>query len=185
MKKQYCHEYRKLGDLDSSYGLGNTPQEARENALYGQDNGDTSRDHNLGLGYWEGIEGYMEKIQIAKVIASNGEKTLVKYVEDWGMRDGKNWLYYNEYGPVMLINTADNTSFDEVFELVLDNSPAIENEDVYMAYGFNSQEEFDNADTSEIDLSKGYHYMSNAGGTSGIVWTGYYWNLQEYTGEKK
>jgi len=185
MKKQYCHEYRKLGDLKSSYGLGNTPEEARNHALYGQDNGGIARDHDLGFGYWKEVGNYMEKIQMAKVVQPNGEKALVRYIEDWGMRGGKNWLYCNEYGPVMLVNVSPNTAFDSVFEIVLDNSPAIQDNEVYQAYGFDSQTEFDNADTSEIDLAEGYHYMPNAGGTSGIVWVGYYWNLQEYTGKKK
>ena len=185
MKKQYCHEYRKLGDLNSSYGLGSTPEKARNNALYGQDNGDTARDHNLGLAYWKEVGDYMEKFQVAKVLLRNGEKAEVQYLEDWGIRGGKNWLYCNEYGPVMLVNVSPNIGYDSVFDIVLDNSPAIENNDVYQAYGFNSQEEFDNADTSELELAEGYHYMPNAGNTSGIVWVGYYWTLAEYTGEKK
>ena len=59
------------------------------------------------------------------------------------------------------------------------------NEDVYVAYGFDSQEEFDNADVNDLELAEGYYYMPNGGGTSGIVWLGHYWTLEEYTGKKK
>ena len=55
ISQQYCHEYRKLGDLHASYGFGSSPEAARQDAVYGQDNGseDTGRDHPLGFGDWE------------------------------------------------------------------------------------------------------------------------------------
>ena len=51
--QQHCHEYRCLGDLQPSYGFGATPEEAREDAVYGSDRPDDSaRDHYLGFGDW-------------------------------------------------------------------------------------------------------------------------------------
>jgi hypothetical protein len=48
--QQYCHEYRVLGDLQTSYGFGDNPELAREDAVYGADIGNHARDHLLGFG---------------------------------------------------------------------------------------------------------------------------------------
>jgi hypothetical protein len=53
IKDRYCHEYRRKGDPRSSFGFGETEEEARAEAVYGpQQHGDASIDRSLGFGNW-------------------------------------------------------------------------------------------------------------------------------------
>jgi hypothetical protein len=53
IKDKFCHEYRILGDIHSSYGFGDSEAEARAKSVYGSDQkGSTARDHPLGFGCW-------------------------------------------------------------------------------------------------------------------------------------
>ena len=53
VSQQYCHEYRLRRDIHTSYGFGDTPEEARADAVYGSDDGNNhARDHSLGFGDW-------------------------------------------------------------------------------------------------------------------------------------
>ena len=52
IRQSYAHEYRAQGDLHTSYGFGKTPEEARENALYGTAE-NAARDHGQDFGDWK------------------------------------------------------------------------------------------------------------------------------------
>jgi hypothetical protein len=71
VRQSYAHEYRQLGDLHTSYGFGETPEDAREDALYGT-GGNAARDHGQGFGDWkvqEDRDGEHWLIQINKSAA--------------------------------------------------------------------------------------------------------------------
>ena len=91
------------------------------------------------------------------------------------------WLYGQEYGPTMLIAAG---SFEDAYEIAMDESKTVSEDDLYEAYGFDTQAEYDKwtAERDEDDyrdLAEGFQYQSNSTGT-GIVNVGYYEWLREF-----
>lgn len=113
----------------------------------------------------------------------NGQIVKVNYLES-GIPGKTKDLYMvgNEYGATDLICAFSES---DAWEEWLDNEPAIDDHDLYMAYGFNNPDEYalackmDESDRAiylkSLDLSEdftiveGYEYMPNSGGTNGIV----------------
>lgn len=95
---------------------------------------------------------------------------------------GSLWVVGNEFGPTMVVRAR---SFDGAWNVMLDETPAIDPEDVPEAYGFDSQAALDAAvNASEdgfVDLIEGYEYQPNGSGGTGIVDVGHYVWIREYT----
>lgn len=102
--------------------------------------------------------------------------------------DGHLWFYQSYEGPFTSGAFVFASSFESALETVYDEAHPIEPNEVYEAYGFDSDAEFRRAiaDAEEFgewpELSEGYTHQSNATGT-GIVWHGYDEALFEVTTE--
>ena len=104
------------------------------------------------------------------------------YDDCWGTL----WICGHEFGPNFIIRAH---SFDTAYEIWLDETPTIDESELWEAHGFDSVEEFKLAvAASDFDwdrwnyggLAEGYQYQSNFTGT-GIVNEGFYAWLQELT----
>ena len=95
---------------------------------------------------------------------------------------GPLWLYQNEGG--MWVVRAQ--TFEDTLECVYDEMPTVPQEELYEAYGFDTDEEFQAAVTKAEEsgdfpeLAEGYSHQANASGT-GIVFPGYSEHLSELT----
>lgn len=85
---------------------------------------------------------------------------------------GSLFVYGAEFGPSIVIRAM---SWEDAYEIAIDESPAIPYSEVPEAYGFDNKEEFSAAiqDGHDLELTEGYQFQSNSTGT-GIVFSGYY-----------
>jgi hypothetical protein len=114
------------------------------------------------------------------------------YVEN---PEGEWWVLLADEGsytlcPRAIVKVSKEYSFDDIFNEALDISWTVEVEDLYQAYGFDSEEIYKKSEklrseNDYFDLMEGYYYQSNFTGT-GIVELGD-WKLYRYdhTSEKK
>ena len=97
----------------------------------------------------------------------------IRFVNNYGRDipyydDGMGVIYVasNTSGPDRFIRAMSES---DAYDIWRDESPTIPVDELYMAYGFDSQAEFDACENrDEIDLIEGYEYQSNSSGT-GIV----------------
>lgn len=123
------------------------------------------------------------KHDTALVGARNRESNFPVEVYDDSM--GPLWICGFEYGPTMIIRAS---SFEAAWEIWVDESQTIDEDDVPEAYGFYDdnaalklRQAGELADAGEGDypeLQEGYYHQSNANGT-GIVNVGHYAWLRE------
>jgi len=105
----------------------------------------------------------------------------IPVINRYHWRDGAIWCWSdNPYGGVMYITVARN--IEEAIEAIYDELPPIDKSELYEAYGFDSQEEYEIANKAYAanvrdgegkafdwpELAEGYAYQPNATGT-GIV----------------
>jgi hypothetical protein len=108
---------------------------------------------------------------------------------------GKTSLYLvgNEFGPTDLICAFSESN---AWEAWLDDQPAIDNHDLFMAYGFENPDAYnlacnmDDCDrkvylkslglSEDFTLIEGYEYMPNFGNTNGVVDVGEYTWIREF-----
>jgi len=92
--------------------------------------------------------------------------------------EDKLFFAYNEFGPFMAILAPEWTV---AYGVLIDSMDPVPQDELYEAYGFDSQEEFTTAIINEpglMGLSEGYAHQDNSTGT-GIVNVGYYLTLQQ------
>ena len=110
-----------------------------------------------------------------------GEIVKVNYLE-CGFPGKLEDLYMvgNEYGPTDLICAL---SLGDAWDEWLDNEPAIDDHDLFMAYGFDNPDQYNLACklddpavylkslglSEDFTIVEGYEYMPNFGSTNGIV----------------
>lgn len=93
------------------------------------------------------------------------------------------WIYsFDAYGSPTCIVCA--TSWDSAYEALIDELPTIPESELYEAYGFETQADFDARFDDDLyewsELAEGYRYQSNFTGT-GIVNIGHYESLSPLT----
>ena len=95
------------------------------------------------------------------------DQTRVKLINDW-----EDWgeapyilAFYNEYGLVAIVSAG---SYRSCWEAWVDDKETIEDDEVYAAYGFGSEEELRSHVGDVSELEEGYAYQLNSTGT-GIV----------------
>jgi hypothetical protein len=99
---------------------------------------------------------------------------------------GPLWVVNGVYGPRMVVRAK---SFEDAWDIFVDESKTVPQEELYEAYGFDSQEDFDKAvkaaeegDGPDLNLADSYHYQSNSTGT-GIVFVEYDTRIASLTPE--
>lgn len=95
------------------------------------------------------------------------------------------WIYsWDAYGSPTCIVSA--TSWDSAYEALIDELPTIPDSELYEAYGFETQADFDACRNDDLhdwpELIEGYQYQSNFTGT-GIVNIGHYESLSPLTSD--
>lgn len=101
------------------------------------------------------------------------ERHVLPVVEATGLNEFLYVAFDGSYwSPVLIVGAA---SWTDAYETAIDERPTVAPDDLWMAYGFDSPEEYDAAvmEAKESghdwpDLAEGYTYQSNASGT-GIV----------------
>ena len=113
---------------------------------------------------------------LASATAGQFDRELRVY-SDWGSL----WVAGEEFGASWVIQA---NSWEDAYEIWVDERPTVEEFDLFEAYGCKSDEEFQRklVDGAELELAEGYRYQSNFSGT-GIVFTGYYEWLEGLTRE--
>jgi hypothetical protein len=89
---------------------------------------------------------------------------------------GPLWLYGIEFGATMVIRAK---SFESAYEIMLDESETIPEDEVHETYGFDTREEMLAHEGEWPELIEGYHYQANFSGT-GIVSVSHYEWLRAY-----
>jgi hypothetical protein len=131
------------------------------------------------------IHHYWNDRKFSKELVTDAETILHAYSEygrellvaDDGY--GPVWTYGQEFGTMAVVR-AD--SFESALEAVYDVLPTVPEDELYEAYGFNSNEELQKAEADEEwpELAEGYSYQANASGT-GVVYHGHHEGLTELT----
>ena len=90
------------------------------------------------------------------------------------------WIYGDEFGPTFIVAAQ---TFEDAYEIVMDESFTIEENEMYEAFGFDNEEDYQAAlvhmgKGEYPDLQEGYTFQSNCTGT-GIVHHGYHEWLRE------
>ncbi len=137
-----------------------------------------------------------DQVKIHICIPETGEKQKVIWLCPGMAGDDRYFLIGNEFGATHLICAR---SYDVAWEEWLDSQPAIADEHLYLAWGFESEEEYEFvsglsghkqgyylrklevSEDGEWHLAEGYEYMPNSGGTNGIVSVGHYTWQREIT----
>lgn len=125
-----------------------------------------------------------------KTLIEDGESLVEAYreygrpIRTYDDNFGPLWVYSHEYGPTFIVRAQ---SFESALECVYDEMPSVPSEELFEAYGFDTDEEFQAAmaaaeETGEYpDLTDGYSYQANSGDGTGVVEHGYHEGLEELT----
>lgn len=110
--------------------------------------------------------------------------------------DGDWWLLLADESsftlfPRALLKIYSQTSFDTIWEKCLDMAKTVPEKDLYQAFGFDTDEDYQEAfskldveNYEYLDLAEGYHFQPNFSGT-GIVELGAMWRLERYDHKKQ
>ena len=134
------------------------------------------------------------------MIRFNGNVSKVNYLcSSFCCAGDKEKLYVigNEFGSTDLIVANNET---EAWEEWLDNQPALDDDDLFIAYGFDNPDQYklacgldDDARSvylkslglsEDFTIIEGYEYMPNSGNTTGIVDVSEYIWIRKYVNQK-